>query len=102
MRRSLGAVMAGVLAAGTLALGGCQSCSGFANDFANDAQGEPTPRAALTLWLAHAEQGYDADPDHWQSEAEDPLVFRAGSGRLTVVEFHAPGSGYLVGGGEHC
>ncbi len=96
------AALVAVLALGTLGLGGCQSCSGFANDFADDARGESSPRAAVSLWLSHAEQGYDTDLDHWTASAEAPLVFSSGSSSLTVVEIHAPGSGYLVGGGESC
>jgi hypothetical protein len=102
MLRSLSGALVAVLGAASLALGGCQSCAGFASDYANDVKGESTPRAAVAAWLTTPEHGYDTNLDHWGASPENPLLFRAGRSTLTVVQFTAPGSGYLVGEGSSC
>lgn len=81
-------------------LSGCSSwgCNkGFQADFAPDASGAATPRAAVDTWLASDHAGPDSGW-RWAGSSASAVVFSSGDWQVAVVE--APAGGYLVESGS--
>jgi hypothetical protein len=79
---------------------GCSSwgCNqAFQLDYARDADGPSTPRAALDRWLMGDHAG--APDNGWhRTNAPSPIGFRSGDWEVNVV--NAPAGGYLVQSGS--